>query len=375
MSAPAPGKGGEPKLEVAVVAEPLRRPVPGGIGTYTRGLVGALASLSEELQTASRLVVSRAPELPDPLSTIGVAVDASGLPGAALVRAWDLGLARVGRDSDVVHAVSLMVPPSSAPLSVALHDIAFRLVPEAFPRRGRVWHERALRRVERHAQLVVVPSTTTKDALSEAGLRLDDRVVVIEYGADHLPPPDEAATKGVLHRLGVEGEYLLAVGTLEPRKNLARLVAAYEQARGELLEPFPLVVVGPHGWGRGAAQSSMGVVFAGAVSAPVLAGLYQAALACCYVPLVEGFGFPVVEAMRLGTPVLCSAVPSAGGAALEVDPYDVDAIAAGLVEIGGDAAVRARLAAAGSQRAAALTWAATARAHVRAWKNLVGMAA
>ncbi|MGB9112830.1 MAG: glycosyltransferase family 1 protein, partial [Acidimicrobiales bacterium] len=325
-------------LHVAVVAEPLRRPVPGGIGTYTRGLVGALLASSSELQVSCRLIVSRAPRLPDPLEELGVPIAASALPDAALVRAWDLGLAKVGGGSDVVHAVSLMAPPSRAPLSVALHDIAFRLVPEAFPRRGRVWHERALRRVERHARVVIVPSATTKDALLDAGFHLDDRIVVIEYGSDHLPPADELATKGVLHRLGVEGSYLLAVGTMEPRKNLHRLVAAYEKARGELPEPFPLVVVGPHGWGRGAPDSSSGVIFAGAVAGPVLAGLYQLALACCYVPLTEGFGFPVVEAMRLGTPVVSSAVPSAGGAALEVDPLDIDAIADAIVRVGNDQA-------------------------------------
>ena len=219
---------------------------------------------------------------------------------------------------------------------------------------------------------MIVPSATTKDALAHEGFHFDDRIVVIEYGSDHLPPGDEAATKGVLHRLGVGGEYLLAVGTLEPRKNLSRLVAAYERARGELPEPFPLVVVGPHGWGRGAPVSTSGVVFAGTVNGSVLAGLYQLALACCYVPLTEGFGFPVVEAMRLGTPVIASAVPSAGGAALEVDPLDTDAIADAIVRVGNDQALRDRLAAAGAERVAGLTWAATAAAHVRTWTSIAG---
>ncbi|MGA8297127.1 MAG: glycosyltransferase family 1 protein [Acidimicrobiales bacterium] len=363
---------GQQGLDVAIVAEPLRRPVSGGIGTYTRSLVKALAAAPGEHQVRCRLVASRAPRLPDPLEQIGVPVAAMALPSALLVRAWDLGFARVGRGSDVVHAVSLMVPPSSAPLSVALHDIAFRSVPDAFPPQGLAWHERALRRVARRAQLVIVPSLTTKEALIDARLRLEDRIVVIEYGADHLPPPDEAATEAVLRRLGVEGEYLLAVGTLEPRKNLRRLVAAYESARSELPGPAPLVVVGPYGWGRGRPEHSPGVVFAGAVTDPVLAGLYRRALACCYVPLVEGFGFPVVEAMRLGTPVVASAVPSSGGAALEVDPLDVDAMGDALVRVTNDQGLRARLADSGSARASALTWAATASAHARAWRERLG---
>jgi glycosyltransferase involved in cell wall biosynthesis len=364
--------GATSPLHVAVVAEPLRRPVAGGIGTYTRALVGALQGLREDERVACRLVASRAPELPDPLEVIGAPISASALPSALLVRAWDLGLVPVGRGADIVHAVSLMAPPARAPLSVALHDIAFRLVPEAFPARGRAWHEAALRRVARRAELVVVPSMTTKEALAAEGLRLDDRMVVIEYGSDHLPPPDLEATDRVLRRLGIDGEYFVAVGTLEPRKNLARLVGAFARARSELPEPWPLVVVGPYGWGRGEKVESAGVVFAGAVSEPVLAGLYARARCCCYVPLVEGFGFPAVEAMRLGTPVVSSAVPSAGGASLEADPTDTDGIADAILRVGSDEELRAKLIEAGHARTAQLTWAATAAAHARAWRDLVG---
>lgn len=364
--------GAPSPLDVAIVAESLRRPVAGGIGTYTRALVGALQALPADEGVACRLVASRAPQLPDPLAELGVPIAASALPGALLVRAWDLGLAAVGRGADLVHAVSLMAPPARSPLSVALHDIAFRIVPDAFPARGRVWHERALKRVARRAELVVVPSATTKEALASTGLGFEDRMVVIEYGSDHLPPPDVEATDGVLRRLGITGEFVLAVGTLEPRKNLIRLVEAFSRAWRELPEPWPLVVVGPYGWGRGARVETEGVVFAGAVAEPVLAGLYARARCCCYVPLVEGFGFPVVEAMRLGTPVVSSAVPSAGGASLEVDPIDVDGIAEAILRVSCDADLRAKLIEAGHARASQLSWSATAAAHVGAWRDLLG---
>jgi glycosyltransferase involved in cell wall biosynthesis len=112
------------------------------------------------------------------------------------------------------------------------------------------------------------------------------------------------------------------------------------------------------------------VVLAGWVDDAVLASLYRQARALAYVPLLEGFGLPALEAMAAGTAVVASPMPSLGGAALEVDPCDVAAIADALVVAATDDAVRSELAAAGGRRAASLTWQATARAHVELWRSL-----
>ena len=360
---------------VVLVVEQLRRAVPGGIGTYTRALLGGLASLAEADRPHCRLYASRPRERPDPLDDLGFPVRTSPWPAAVLVRAWGAGFGRVGRDAAIVHATSSACPPAAVPLTAAIHDLAWRTLPEAYPAHGRRWHERALRRVARRAACVIVPSEATAHALREAGVGVaDDRIAVVEEGSDHLAPADEAAAHGVLARLGVGSDYLLAVGTLEPRKNLARLVAAYAIVRQRHAAPGPLVIVGPPGWGDPTATPQAGVVFTGPVSDPVLAGLYAGAHLVVYVPLVEGFGLPVVEAMRAGTPVVASAVPSSAGTAYEVDPYDVEAIAEGLVRVSAAEDLRTRLVAAGRARVDLLTWRAAAAGHLAVWRRLLGVA-
>lgn len=354
---------------VTLVVEQLRRPVTGGIGTYTRGLIGGLAALGDDAPPVV-LRASRSPVHPDPLADFGLPLDVSRLPGRALVAAWQAGCFPVRRGA-LTHAVSLAAPPSRPPLVVTVHDLAFRALPATFPARGRRWHEAALARALRHAAAFVVPADPVADALVEAGAPRSV-VRVIPEGADHLPAPDLASADALLAQIAVTGPFLLAVGTLEPRKNLARLVRAYARARPALEEPWPLVVAGPTGWGPSSAglAGATGVVLAGQVDDRVLAGLYARARVLCYVPLLEGFGLPVAEAMHAGLPVVASAVPSAGDAALVVDPADEESIAQGLVRAAQDETVRARLVAAGRARAAAHTWRACAAAHVALWAEV-----
>jgi glycosyltransferase involved in cell wall biosynthesis len=370
---------------VLLAVEQLRRRVPGGIGAYTRGILGGLAGGAADADAVEvTLLASRAPRgAADPLDAFELPVRTSALPHRLLTRAWDHGLSRAPAGFDVVHSVSLAAPglrsSSAGRLAVTVHDLAWRRHPEATTRRGVRWHEAALRRVVRSGAALVAPSRLVEGDLLAMGIDRG-RITVVPSGADHLPAPDPDATEALLRRVGVSGEFLLTVGTLEPRKNVNRLVEAFRRIHGALPGPWPLVIVGPAGWGPGptASWEEDHVAFTGAVPDAVLAGLYRRARAFAYVPLTEGYGLPPLEAMRVGVPtVVSSQVPSvhdlgasAPAPARIVDALDVADIAAGLAAVLTDDALRTDLAHRGAAFATTRTWRAAARAHADLWRSL-----
>jgi glycosyltransferase involved in cell wall biosynthesis len=377
---------------VLMAVEQLRRRVPGGIGAYARGLLGGLtqcADAGEEVEVtllASRIPGRRPghhPHRPDPLAEFGRPIVLSHLSGPLLTRAWDHGWARSPGGFDVIHSVSLASPPirsgSRSRSVVTVHDVAWRRHPETTTARGRKWHEAALRRVRDSAASLVVTSKFVAADLRADGVA-DERITIVRGGSDHLVPADEAGTAALLDRMGVTGDYLLTVSTLEPRKNVDRLLRAHRQLRTELPEPWPLVIVGPTGWGPAlpSAEVQEGVVFTGAVPDAILTGLYARARAFAYVPLTEGYGLPPLEAMRVGTPsVVANEVPSVHDLgqlgqppAYIVDPLDVDDIAAGLRAVLTDEVVRSDLAVRGAAYARDRTWRSAAHDHIGLWRSL-----
>jgi glycosyltransferase involved in cell wall biosynthesis len=379
---PVPRTGRAAGLRAGVVAEQLFGPVPGGIGRY----VGALARHLPAVAAAAdpdgsiRWITGRHP--PERLAAAGLdpaATTTLALPGRLATRAW-VNLRRPRLPGpllaalDLVHATSAAVPPSPGRALVAtVHDLGFHHHPETYPAAGRRFHERATRIVVAEAARVLVPSAATGFDLTDLYGLEPSRVVVTALGVE-LPEPDPAPARRLLAELGVRGPFLLAVGTLEPRKNLRRLLAAFA-ASAEELPDHHLVVAGPVGWGPALRPTyeSVRVKLAGQVDDVTLHGLYDAADGLAYPSLYEGFGLPVVEAMAHGIPVLTSdrsSLPEvAGDAALLVDPDDEAAIAAGLVRLVGDQALRARLAVAGRRRAARYTWPATAAATWAAYRQ------
>ena len=372
-------------LTVLLAVEQLRRRVPGGIGTYARGLLGGLAVAATEGDGPEvALLASRAPGgADDPLAAFGRPLHTSRLPGRLLTQAWDHGLLRAPAGFDIVHSVSLASPhlrrSSPGRLVVTVHDVAWRRHPEATTRRGTRWHEAALHQAKRSEAALVVPSRLVASDLAAMGIA-DGRITVVPSGADHLPEPDADATDVLLRKVGISGEFLLTVGTLEPRKNLDRLVRAFAQVRDSLPGPWTLVIVGPTGWGPEppVPRAADHVVFTGPVPDVVLSELYRRARAFAYVPLTEGYGLPPLEAMRVGIPtVVSNEVPSVhdlgavGPApARIVDPLDIDDIARGLAAVLTDDALRADLGSQGAAYASARTWRGAARAHIELWRSL-----
>jgi glycosyltransferase involved in cell wall biosynthesis len=363
-----------------VVAEQLFAPVPGGIGRYVGALARHLPAVAGDGGGTVRWITGRHPA--ERLAGAGLdptATTALALPGRVATRSW----VRLRRPRlpgrllaalDLVHATSAAVPPAPGRALVAtVHDLGFRHHPEAYPPAGRRFHERATRIVVAEAARVLVPSRATARDLADLYGLEPARVALTPLGVEP-PGHDAAPARRLLGELGVRGPFLLAVGTLEPRKNLPRLLAAFADVAGELPD-HQLVVAGPVGWGP-ALRPTDRVVLAGPVGDAVLDGLYAAADGLAYPSLYEGFGLPVLEAMAHGTPVLTSdrsSLPEvAGEAALLVDPTDQAAISAGLLRLVGDRALRARLAAAGPRRAGRFTWSATAAATWAAYLEALG---
>lgn len=361
-------------VRVAMSVEQCWQHVPGGSGEYIAELSSALAVRDD---VAVRGFAARHPqgEVPDPAPTGPVTF--FPLPRPLLYESWArTRRPRVGGDDvDVVHATTWAVPGHRVPLVVTVHDLAFERDPAQFTARGADFFRRALRIAMDEAAQVIVPSRATADDCRAAGFD-EARLTVIPHGvrADDVSA-DQVASWRV--RRGVSREYLLWSGTLEPRKNVARLVRAFSAARREGLRR-DLVLVGPSGWGDRAevaaavAEAPEGSVhLLGRLSRGELQIAYAGAWAFAFPSLWEGFGMPVLEAMAHGVPVLTSAGTSmaefADGVGALVDPLDVEGMAGALVE-GFDGVDRAGV----RRRAEAFTWEASAASHADVYRRAAG---
>jgi glycosyltransferase involved in cell wall biosynthesis len=276
--------------------------------------------------------------------------------------------------ADITHAIYFLPPLVRGASVVTIHDISFERHPEFFGRSS-LWRDRLLiRDAARRATKIVTVSETSRRDLIELWRLSPDRVVAIPNG---VSPSFQPLSDPTPFDPAVRALRVLAVGTLQPRKNLPRLVDAVALVAREM--PVELRVVGPDCLQAKRIQDRLGgvaaVEIAGYVSDEQLVAEYQRADVFVYPSLYEGFGLPIIEAMASGIPVVTSTAGSlpevAGDAALIVDPLDVAAIASAIYRIASDSSLRERLRTLGLARSAQFTWRDAARAHLDVYREAI----
>lgn len=357
-----------------------------GNETYAANLVEALAEVDEENRYT--VYVTRA----EALARFGgrwanVALRRT-LPHTPFVRIpLTLSLELRRRPVDLLHVQYTAPPLAPCPVVTTIHDLSFEHIPETFKRRSRLQLKLTVRATARRAAHVIAPSEYTRRDLIETYGLDPARVSAIPLAvAPHFRPVREAEELArVRERYGIRGEYVLAVGSIQPRKNLARLVRAYaalrrERGRSNLPQ---LVLVGKQAWLygdtlRAIEEENLGesVLLTGYVSEGDLPALYTGALLFAYPSFYEGFGLPPLEAMSCGVPVLTgnqTSLPEVvGDAGLTVDPFDIGALGEALARLIDDDALRTELSKRGLQRARRFDWRETARMTLQVYRRVSG---
>ena len=351
--------------------------VPDGIARYSELLLGGLLAHDDDSQfTLCDLAADAVNE---------ARVDDLFGPHRArinIVSNW----ATDGLDVDLFHSPAPALPPPEChPLVFTLHDVTFISHPECHTLDNRVSAvTSAALAACRSARIIAVSHHTKAQAVEHLGLP-DEQIEVIHSAPDpHFHRTERADLRqAVTKRLGIDRPYVLAVGSLEPRKNLVGLVDGMRHLPADQRDRLSLVVAGPPGWRneeihdhlRRAAEE-LSICQVGCVSRDDLNVLYSFAEVFVYPSLSEGFGLPVLEAMACGAPVVtsdCSSLPEiAGTAALLVDPADTEAIGEAIARVVSDATTREDLRARSLARAQDFSWTRTAAQTFDLYRRVAG---
>ncbi|MFL6230420.1 MAG: glycosyltransferase family 4 protein [Pyrinomonadaceae bacterium] len=291
------------------------------------------------------------------------------------------------RPVDLLHVQYTAPPFAPCPVVATIHDLSFEHLPETFKRRSWAQLRLTVRRTARGAAHIVASSDYTRRDIVETYKVAPGRVTSVPLAAaPHFRPiRDARELQRVRDAYGIRGDYILAVGSIQPRKNLPRLIEAYAGLRRQRShDKLPrLVVVGKRAWLyeetlRAVEASGVreDVIFTGYAPESDLPALYSGALCFAYPSYFEGFGLPPLEAMRCGTPVVAgdrTSLPEVvGDAGLLVNPFDVEEIAAALARLIDDQQLRATLSARGLARAQQFDWRETARLTLEVYRRAIG---
>jgi glycosyltransferase involved in cell wall biosynthesis len=285
---------------------------------------------------------------------------------------------------DVLHVQFTAPPFAPCPVVTTIHDLSFEHLPETFKLRSRTQLRLTVRRTARKAALILTLSEFSRRDIIETYAVDPERVIVTPAAAPtHFKPiANETELKAIRERYGISANYLLSLGSIQPRKNLTRLIEAFLGLRkSRPHDALPqLVIAGKRGWlddevFRAAQQDGLNesVKFIGYVPEEDLPALYSGAMCFVYPSYFEGFGLPVLEAMQCGVPVIAgnqTSLPEvAGDSALLFDPFDTTALGEAIARVVGHSDYRAELQARGLKRAAEFSWIATARLTLKAYES------
>lgn len=360
----------------------------GGNESYATNLVDALAEIDDvnryTLYVTRREAVERFSNRWPNFSVRAT------LPHTPLIRIPLILSAELRRNPvDVLHVQFTAPPFSPCPVVVSIHDLSFEHLPKTFKWRSRKQLRITVRRSAREAAQVIALSEYARSDIIDTYRVSPEKVSVIPLAAPaHFGPVnDEQELQRVRQTYGIEGDYILSVGAIQPRKNLSRLVAAYSRLRGANPEgKLPqLVLVGKCAWLYDETlrtikelEVSNSVILTGYVPEADLPALYSGALCFVYPSYFEGFGLPPLEAMKCGAPVIVgnkTSLPEVvGDAGLLVDPFEVDDIAAAIEKVISDSNLRAQLRVKGLERAKLFDWRETARQTLAVYEKAAGVA-
>lgn len=286
---------------------------------------------------------------------------------------------------DFAHFTNSIAPLTSpVPVVLTIHDMSLFLQARTQPLRSLLTVRPIVPLAARRAAAIITLSQYTRQDMIR-GLKIDPCKVHVVYGAPSMqfkPITDGSELDRVRRQYGLPDRFVLYVGTLEPRKNIPRLLRAFAQVRCAHPEAR-LVMAGQLGWKHRAIWQEIEALaltdvmqWLGYVPSADLPALYSLATAFAFPSLYEGFGLPVIEAMACGTPVITSQDTAlaevAGDAALLIDPLEVESIASGLMRLLNDSALRAELRARGLCRAAEFSWARAAAETVKVYEQVMG---
>ncbi len=363
-----------------------------GVGHYTFELACALARVAREsnfevvypsnLAPVAITEQDDSPSLPANLKIKRVRVGPLGRYW------WSTGLPRYVRSSgiELFHGTNYDVPPWRQCATVlTVHDLSLLIHPETHEKRRVSRSRRRLPLMARAANAVIVPTESVRgEVCNHLGLSGDKVFAVPEAARACFRPMELEATEDVRRRLGIGTDFLLTVGTIEPRKNLLTLVSAFEElARERPVATLQLVIAGSRGWLSESFFAALEkspmrkrIILTEYLNDEELRALYSSCRAFVYPSIYEGFGLPPLEAMACGAPVITSRIPAleetTGGAAILVEPTSVEAFAGAISDLLDRDDLRSRLSALGRSRAAEFTWERTARLTLEVYEKAKG---